>query len=307
MRRIFFLLIAFAGAQLILTPTQTHAVDSTGGRCFCDVTVQERINRDHPLLPGDIIEQSTKELGEEYATTDESSCTSACEQYADDQYLGSAYKATVTETRYTYPSEADTQAVIEAEAEEKASSYLFPNLNVDIPGLTFSDILQKNGKLQISFLPEYINGLYRYLLGAGAIIAIVMIMIGGAQYILGSGLGSIEAGKKRITNAVTGLVLLLAAFTLLYIVNPSLTEFGSVEVELVDQIRADLDTSGAEGTSGGAKATNCEEAIEAAQLSDSCPITQSLLSPPAPIRSPPIRSNAVITSPKKISITIIRK
>jgi len=91
----------------------------------------------------------------------------------------------------------------------EVENYLTPSLNVDIPGFSFSSILERNGFLYVDFISEYINSIYNYLLGAGAIIAVVMIMIGGVQYMIGSSVGSIDSAKKRITNAATGLVLLL--------------------------------------------------------------------------------------------------
>ncbi|MEK7665360.1 MAG: hypothetical protein AAB337_00580 [Patescibacteria group bacterium] len=259
---------------VLSSPFKVFAVDSTGGQCFCT------------LEKFDGLETSTlvDELGGEYDTSDDTTCQSACAERAYDltgrNTAGDRYYTyTVTDYSYTYPTDAVQEEIIQKQAEEEARTFLRPNLNVDIPGLSFSNILNKNGKLQISFIPEYLNGLYRYALGAGALIAIVMIMIGGAQYILGSGLGSVEAGRKRITNAVTGLVLLLSAYTLLYLVNPNLTLFKAVEVDLVSQIKADLDTAGPEGSTGGANATLCETAIEEAQSSGSCPISQSLFSP----------------------------
>ncbi len=93
------------------------------------------------------------------------------------------------------------------------------SLNVDIGGLD-----------KVSDIGTYINALYAYGLGAGALIAIVLIMIGGAQYILGSGIGSVDEGKKRIINAVTGLVILLGAYLLLATVNPYLVSWKTLEI-----------------------------------------------------------------------------
>ena len=234
----------------VTLPQLTLAVDSTGGRCFCELHI-EYISLSEGYDPDDMTEDKTVELGPTYAITNEENCPAACTQYADDED-GITKRITVTGSDYSYPSEEAARAAAVTEAVEKARDYIQPNLNVSIPGLTFSDILNENGILKINFLPEYLNGLYRYALGAAAIVAVIMIMIGGAQYILGSGLGSIEAGKKRITNAVTGLILVLVSYTLLYLVNPELTTFSAVEVDVVAQIKANLDTDGDEGMTTGA-------------------------------------------------------
>lgn len=277
MRRIFLTSASILFALVIVSaPFRAVAVDSTGGQCMCEIiTADSRTSS-----------TSTVSLSSTYDTSDEPTCQSACEQYIGTLpswvagHEGRIVTYKVSASSYTFATEAEAEAIIKEKAEEKAATFLQPNLNVDIPGLSFSDILNKDGKLQINFLPEYLNGLYRYALGAGALIAVVMIMIGGAQYIVGSGLGSIEAGKKRMTNAVTGLILLLTAYAMLYVVNPELTTFQSVKLDLVAEIKNDLDSSGAEGSTGGARAANCEEAIADAQSSDSCPEDmQSLLAP----------------------------
>ncbi len=83
---------------------------------------------------------------------------------------------------------------------------------------------------EVSDIGTYINAFYSYGLGAAALIAIVLIMVGGAQYILGSGIGSVEAGKKRIGNAVTGLVILLGAYLLLNTINPYLVNWKTIKL-----------------------------------------------------------------------------
>ncbi len=77
---------------------------------------------------------------------------------------------------------------------------------------------------------SYINVIFTYGMGAAGVFAVVMIMIGGVQYIIGSGTGGedLSKGKERIKNAVIGLVLLLAAYTVLATVNPALVHFKSI-------------------------------------------------------------------------------
>lgn len=82
---------------------------------------------------------------------------------------------------------------------------------------------------------DYINLIYTYALGIAAIIAVVMIMIGGAQYVIGSRGNSeeVNAAKDRIRNAVTGLVLLLFAYLVLNTVNPALIRFKVLKLPLL--------------------------------------------------------------------------
>ncbi len=79
----------------------------------------------------------------------------------------------------------------------------------------------------------YINAFYSYGLGAAAIIAVVMIMIGGVQWMIGSSVGSVDAARKRITNAAVGLILLMAAYLILNTVNPYLVQFKTIELPMI--------------------------------------------------------------------------
>ncbi|MEK7105328.1 MAG: hypothetical protein AAB865_01455 [Patescibacteria group bacterium] len=139
-----------------------------------------------------------------------------------------------------------------------------PNLSIPIPGLSFSAALDDGNYLTADFIGEYISGIYRYALGVAAILAVVMIMVGGVQYILGSASGgeAVAAAKKRITNGITGLVLLLSTYALLSVINPDLTFLRSIKIQTIDQIRLSLDTQGPEG-SGGACGSGTWESLPA--------------------------------------------
>ncbi len=70
---------------------------------------------------------------------------------------------------------------------------------------------------------DYVQTIYHYLLGISIIVAVVMVMIGGLQYLLtASGSGGVSEAKTKITNAVVGLVLLFGAAVILQTVNPQL-------------------------------------------------------------------------------------
>ncbi len=72
-------------------------------------------------------------------------------------------------------------------------------------------------------LQKYISIIYSFLIGIAGIIAGIVIVIGGAQWLTAAGdKTKITAARKRITDALIGLVLVLGAYTLLYTVNPAL-------------------------------------------------------------------------------------
>ncbi|MFZ2804097.1 MAG: hypothetical protein WA001_02640 [Patescibacteria group bacterium] len=122
---------------------------------------------------------------------------------------------------------------------------LVPNLNVQIPGLTLATTLTSaNGQQATPFLAEYIAGWYRYLLGACVVAAAVMIAYGGFQYILGSSGASISSGKETITNALIGLFLVFAAYTILNTLNPATITPSALSVATVSPDEFYLLTNG---------------------------------------------------------------
>lgn len=128
-----------------------------------------------------------------------------------------------------------------------APDYSVPNLNVPIPGFekenntnngfSLPTISADKTRISVNFLAEYINAVYGWVLGAAALVAVVMMMIGGLQYVMARGKSKyIEAAKARITNAITGMVLLLATYSIMNLVDPRLTSLASIGITDVKQI-----------------------------------------------------------------------
>ena len=143
-------------------------------------------------------------------------------------------------------TEEGDQRLIELAAETEAPTPIppiIPKLNVDLPGFTeeLFNVVESGGYLEINFLGEYVVAWYRWLIGAGTIIATVMIMIGGVEYMLGKGMGQVTSAKNRIRHAVIGLVLLLGSYTILYSVNPQLTFFEPLRVDYVAFVELPLE------------------------------------------------------------------
>ena len=73
-------------------------------------------------------------------------------------------------------------------------------------------------------LGAYINNIYSISIGLGAVLAILMIVIGGMQYMTTDNFNNKKDGRTRINNALLGLGLLLAAFLILNTVNNDLID-----------------------------------------------------------------------------------
>lgn len=85
-----------------------------------------------------------------------------------------------------------------------------------LPGLTVINDTELN---------DYFGIIYRLLIGLAGVLAVVMIFFGGVQYMTTDALGEKEEGRKRIWNAVVGLVIALGSYAILNTVNPKLLDF----------------------------------------------------------------------------------
>jgi hypothetical protein len=84
---------------------------------------------------------------------------------------------------------------------------------------TFDPTSDTNGKTKLS---AYLNPMITIFIGICAVLAVIMIVLGGIEYMTSELISSKEAGKERIRNAIFGLLLALGAYALLYTINPNL-------------------------------------------------------------------------------------
>lgn len=71
-------------------------------------------------------------------------------------------------------------------------------------------------------LSEYLNIIITLIIGLCAVLAVIMIVVGGIEYATSELVSSKEAGKERIRGAILGLLLALGAWTILFTINPDL-------------------------------------------------------------------------------------
>ncbi|MEK9181989.1 MAG: pilin [Patescibacteria group bacterium] len=74
-------------------------------------------------------------------------------------------------------------------------------------------------------IQTYIPGIFKLAIGIAGVLAVLMIIIGGVEYITTDAIQGKSEGKERIQNALWGLVLVLVSWILLYTINPKLTDF----------------------------------------------------------------------------------
>jgi len=69
---------------------------------------------------------------------------------------------------------------------------------------------------------KYLNPMITLFIGICAVLAVVMIVIGGIEVMTSELAHTKQAGKERILNALLGLLIALGAYALLYTINPDL-------------------------------------------------------------------------------------
>ena len=124
--------------------------------------------------------------------------------------------------------------------QEVSSIVKTPILQISLPGLKFSEIQESveggNKFIFVPFLGEYLGAIYRYAVVIASILSIVMIILGGVGIVVSGGDSQrITQSKKRIYQSITGLVLAVGSYLILYTVNPNLVEFKSLKVLYVKE------------------------------------------------------------------------
>jgi hypothetical protein len=111
-----------------------------------------------------------------------------------------------------------------------------PKLAIPIPNLKLSGITNVQDYLVFPWLAQYIGAIYTYVTGAAGVVAGVMLIVGGFQYMTAGGDASrAGAAKTRIVDATVGLFLVLGSYMILATVNPTLVELSDLQIRKVEQ------------------------------------------------------------------------
>lgn len=131
------------------------------------------------------------------------------------------------ETASTEPSPDDKKTPLEVTP---------PVLNINIPGLSFdSQIMEKDGYIEIPFFAQYVAAFQRWLIGASAVAAAIMIVYGGYLYIVSSAGAKVRQGRTVIIDALLGLLLVLGAYVILNTINPDLINLRALRITVIKQ------------------------------------------------------------------------
>jgi len=80
------------------------------------------------------------------------------------------------------------------------------------------------GAENITTTEEYLKTVFRTTIGIAAVLAVLMIVIGGLQYMTSEAIGDKQSAKDKMTYAIWGLLLAIASVLILQTINPQLLE-----------------------------------------------------------------------------------
>ena len=121
------------------------------------------------------------------------------------------------------------------------AKFTMPEWQVPIDGITLSQANctgpDNSGTCEIPWIAQYIQGVYRYGLGLGGIIASLVLMAGGVLWLISAGDASkITEAKNLIAGSITGLIILMSSYLILEQINPNLVSLKALSVKMIEKI-----------------------------------------------------------------------
>jgi hypothetical protein len=128
------------------------------------------------------------------------------------------------------------------------------NLQIKIPGIDelaakYPVICTSTSGVEsckIPWIAIYIYAIYNYLLAIGGVLAVIALMIGGVIWLVSAGNASrLTQAKSWISGSLTGVLILLTSYILLYQINPDLIGMKYTVLETVEPIVAETEMTDA--------------------------------------------------------------
>lgn len=113
---------------------------------------------------------------------------------------------------------------------------------------------------------KYFNFLIKFFIGICAVLAMLMIVYGGIEYMTGEAMSEKADGKGKIVAALMGLLLAVGAYAILNTINPQLLDLGLGQFRTITVKAGNTEVG---GTNGGAPNGNCNPSIASATTASS--------------------------------------
>ena len=143
----------------------------------------------------------------------------------------------------------DSTASFAVNVDELEKIIAEPRPSIRIPGLDFTDknIVAKNTSersdgsyLNIPYLGEYLAAVYKWIIAAVGIFAVLRIVAAGFGWVMSGGSAEkIKEEQSKIKNALIGLFLAVGSYTLLFTINPELVNFRNLQIRLIQGFNVD--------------------------------------------------------------------
>jgi len=120
------------------------------------------------------------------------------------------------------------------------AKFQIPVMSIPIDTVELTDAYCTNqadhsGTCEIPWIAQYIQGVYKYGLGVGGILAAIVLMAGGLLWLVSAGDASkISQAKDLILGSVTGLIILMGTYLILDQINPDLNNLKSVSLKMLE-------------------------------------------------------------------------
>lgn len=110
--------------------------------------------------------------------------------------------------------------------------YLFPFVSYAAEFVPLSEDIDTvlGGYTPGSGMTEFINKAFGVSVGVAAVLAVIMVAIGGFKYMTSESVFNIGGAKEQITNAIVGLIIVLAAVVILQTINPEIVSLKLFEL-----------------------------------------------------------------------------
>ena len=94
-----------------------------------------------------------------------------------------------------------------------------------------------NRYIDSPYLTDYLSVMYKYVVMAITIMSTIVMIFAGILWLTSAGNPEqISRAKKMITRSITGLILSIGSYTILWTINPQLVEFSSLKILRVQDI-----------------------------------------------------------------------
>ncbi len=142
-------------------------------------------------------------------------------------------------------NKADTLTLEEKRYTDIVKDLKPPQPSIRIPGIQFSDVqrtLDADGNISVPWIGEYISGIYKFAMGLGSIVAVILIIQQGITIVISGGGEMKTEAYQKIGKIFLGLGILWGSYAILYTINPELVNFKILKIKFIEP--AELPTLG---------------------------------------------------------------